>query len=225
MLTFAKTRRSLLLVVAGAVIAAGGVAPTTTASAADGCYVQLQAQNKIAITGPYRDVIVKLYDKCGIANFVAIDEYGPAGYDTGFIFDGNTTDHWDIYDDQTTGTFNTRSALAFDDDYNDIAFRSTRTVVKFGSRAAIATKRSANKVTISVNSTSYFADSEKFTGWNGSSPTIQYKSGSTWKYLKRLTLKGGKASYTYTSSATRDYRFVNLDSSNRFGATSPTSRR
>lgn len=214
--------RALVAALTTAALAVTGVVATAPAASAEpGCYVQLKAPAKITIDRNYKAANTSLIDSCGIAEYASFDLYGSRGWDNIFIFDGTTTEIWDIYDWQDLGTFTTRGSLALDSNYDDMAFKSTTIKIKLGARAAISSKRtSKTKVKLSVEATSYSTGSEKFTGWNASSAKIQYKSGTTWKTLKTVKLKGGKASYTTTSKAKRTYRFVTAETSARFGAVS-----
>lgn len=219
--------RALVAALTTTALAVTGVVATAPAASAEpGCYVQLKAPAKITIDRYYREVRTSLVDSCGIADYVSFDLYGTRGWDNVFIFDGNATDLWDVYQWQDLGRFTTRVSSAHDADYNDITVKPTTIVIKLGARAAISSKRtSKTKVKLSVTATSYSTSSEKFTGWNASSAKIQYKSGTTWKTLKTVKLEGGKASYTTTSKAKRTYRFVTAETGTRFGAVSAGTTR
>jgi hypothetical protein len=226
----ALVSRSRRLVAIGAALALASAASITAAPVASAkaeCYVALKAPARVAVDRSYRDVSVSLKDPCGVADYAAFYLYGPEGIDDIFLFeDGDTTDHLDVYDWRTLGTFTTREGGAWDADANELGFRATTIKIKLGTRAAVSAKRgSRNKVTVTASSTSYSPTKGTFTAWNAGSAVLQYKSGTTWQTLKSLKLKSGKASYSYTSKARRSYRLVTGETSTRFGATSGSATR
>jgi hypothetical protein len=220
--------RGLLAVFAGAALALGiGIAAPVAADAdvSSDCYVQLDAPSKVTIDRRYKDVRVYVIDSCGIADYASFDLYGPDGWDDVFIFDGNDVDHWNVYNWQTPGRYTTRLSGAWHANDNDLGFEATTTTVKLGTKADVSTKRSGKMVTIAVSAKTYSPSRDSNVAWNATSAKIQYKSGSTWKTLKTVRLKSGKASYSYQVSSKRSYRFLVGETSNRWGSTSNTSTR
>jgi hypothetical protein len=220
----ARLLRRVVAAAAVAVLAALTV-PALEAPAADRCAVSISLPSKVTIDRSYKEVKVALKDPCKKSDWAAFDLYGPQGADQFFYFDGNTTDYWDVYDFQTLGSFKTRDSFAYDRSYDELPVTEVTTKVKLGTRAAISSKRSGSRVTLSVSASGYNVDADKFVAWSHPSAKLQYKSGSTWKYLKTVKLSGGKGSYTYTQSSKRTYRLVLEETSRNWSATSSTTTR
>lgn len=201
-----------------ALVAGLAVSGAPAASANVDCWVQAALPSRIAIQRAYTEIPVGLRDSCGTAVYAAFDVYGPQGFDDIFIFDGNSTDYLDLYDWHTVGSFKTRDSYGRDSEFNDIPARETSFQIKFGSRAYASVKRlSSSRVQVIGKATSYTPSAGTFIPWNAPDAILQYKSGDTWRNLARLYLRGGTASYTYTTSSKRTYRFVTADIGHRFG--------
>ena len=109
----------------------------------------LVAPKTLAITSPYRAVTLRLASDCAASGveYATWDLYHPTqGWDGMTIFDGNTTDIWDVYDwDLKPGSrYTWRASYAWDSDYNDVVQTQPYTDVKLGSKASLTTSRSGN---------------------------------------------------------------------------------
>lgn len=118
--------------------------------------------------------------------------------------------------------------FAFDDQGHTYTQNSPVTTVKVGSWAGLQTSRSGSKVTINTRAVRYAYSLDENVPWASETGVIQYRSkgGSTWTDLKDFTTNSaGATTYSYTTSAIRDYRAVYTEQPYIFGATSPTSQR
>lgn len=143
-----------------------------------------------------------------------------------FIDEKGTT--WDMYADTPLGKRTWLGDGAIDDDANLYLQNAPQTTVKVGSWAGLQTSRSGNKVTVTPRAVRYATSLDRNIPWAGQKSTIQYRAvgGSSWTNLKSLLNNAsGTASYTYTTSATREYRVVYNEATYIWGAVSPTSRR
>ena len=141
-------------------------------------------------------------------------------FDVGFI-DGSE-------DPSYLGALTWKGRFAFDDQGHTYTQNSPVTTVKVGSWAGLQTARSGNKVTINTRAVRYATSYDDNIPWAGETGLIQYRAtgASTWTNLKSFTTNtAGATSYTYTSTATRDYRAVYTEQPYIWGATSPTSQR
>lgn len=128
----------------------------------------------------------------------------------------------------TVGVVTWKGWFAFDDQGHIYTQNAPQTSIKVGSWAGLQTSRSGNKVTINTRAVRFATSLYKNIPWAGETGVIQYrpKGASTWSGLKDFTTDtAGAASYTYTASATRDYRAVYTEQQYIWGATSPTSQR
>lgn len=94
---------------------------------------------------------------------------------------------------------------------DDLPVTQTTSVtwIKLGSWAATSATRNGSKVTVNARAVRYWVSGKKYIPWTNKFAVLQWKTPgtSTWHNLKNVTLNSsGKASYTYTVSASRDYR-------------------
>ena len=146
-------------------------------------------------------------------------------------FDYSNRSSWEVFSFTPLGTRTWSGDGAFDADSEnerDYSQNAPRTTVKVGSWAGLSTSRKGSTVTLTTRVVRYSTDRDENIVWAGENGVIQYRAAgaTTWKALKNITTGAkGTASYTYTSSATRDYRVVYGETTYVWGATSPTSRR
>lgn len=161
-----------------------------------------------------------------IADWYVGSDQNPSDY---ILFDNTKRSTWDLVDSTPLGARTWKGDVAFDyDEQYQYTQNSPQTTVKVGSWAGLNTSRSGSKVTLNTRVVRYSTAYQKNIPWAGETGVIQYKpfGGSTWAGLKNVTANSsGNYSYTYTSSAARDYRVVYQEATYIWGATSPTSRR
>lgn len=217
-------RRAAAVVAATAFLAT--LLPASPSSAADRCAVSVDLPSKVTIDRSYKEIKVVLKDPCKKVDWAGFPLYGPEGAEEYFSFDGTSTDYWDVYDWYTSvGALKTRDSVAFDRSYDELPVTEKTTTVKLGTKGTISSKRSGSKVTLDVTAKGYNLDASAFKSWNHPSATIQYASGSTWKTLKKVALKSGRGSYTYTQSSKRTYRLVLGETTRNWGTTSSSTTR
>lgn len=204
-----------------------GAALATAPSASAGAQCTLSAPAKVFIARPYTVVNLKASGSCtrGGAIWDAVHSYyGPTDM---ALFDGTTKDTWELYDWDHLGTYTWRPSIAQDANYNDVSQNTVKTSVRLGSWSYVGATRSGSRVTVKTQVNRYNPDTSRHTSYNKVPATIQYRTPgtSTWHNLKTVTSSSaGKASYTYTSTAKRDYRVVVKDSPSVWGSTSGAKR-
>ncbi len=146
----------------------------------------------------------------------------------GIFFDGAKRSTWDLYYDTPLGTRTWTGLGAIDDNDNEYSQDAPKTTVKVGSWAGLQTKRSGNKITLNSRAVRYATSLDYNIPWAGQGGVIQYRTvgSSIWTNLKLFTTNSaGATSYSYTTTAKRDYRVLYNEAAYIWGATSPTSRR
>ena len=106
------------------------------------------------------------------------------------------------------------------DDFTKGSF-SVRAHVKTG----LTAKRKGLKVTLTATAKRYSVDAWGYTTYSPKKAKFQVKSGSSWKTLKTVTLKKGKATHTVKSSKAKSYRFVTATTSTSASSTSKTVKK
>lgn len=182
------------------------------------------------VVGSYQQIPVSITNGCVLhpepfAVWYIGNEEDPKDF-IFFIDEKRTT--WDMFSDTPLGKRTWRAGGAFDAADHEYLQNTPQTTVKVGSWAGVQTTRSGNKVTIKPRSVRYATSLDRNIPWAGQSGMIQYRAAgaSSWTDLKSVVNNAsGTTSYTYTTSATRDYRVVYNEATYIWGATSPTSRR
>ncbi|GAA4713652.1 hypothetical protein GCM10025782_07360 [Pedococcus ginsenosidimutans] len=214
-------------VVAAAALSLGVATSASPASASTTGYgsCSIAAPKTLSITSRYKAVSLGLGSDCinsGV-DYASWDLYHPTeGWNSIAIFDGTTSDIWDVYDwDVTPGSrYTWRPSMAYDLNYDDIAQNSAYTDVKLGSYATLATSRSGSYVTLYTKTARYSADSGSFVRWAAPRGTIQYYGSKGWTYLRYAYQNtSGTSSYKVYAPKGRSYRVVFPSSTIVWGAT------
>lgn len=92
--------------------------------------------------------------------------------------------------------------------------------IRAKSKTSMTSSRKGKTVTVNIKSTSFNLDANKYTAYNAKNAKLQVKSGKTWKTIKTVPLKSGRATVKITSSTKKQYRFTYDKTSTRTGATS-----
>lgn len=196
---------------------------SAVAAAADDCYTYANLPDKISMDSIYKEVRVSLVDNCG-ASYAYFDIYGPDGYydslDYDYAYNG-AVDYWYIDPEYTRpGLFQTPYASTDGIAYNN------RAIVKFGSKAALTSKRSGNTVKLTACASYYNGSRYAFVPWAGNKATIQQqtKSGG-WQYVRTVTLgSNGCASYNYSNKYSGTYKVTTYETYQIFGRESTFTR-
>jgi hypothetical protein len=222
--------RLLSLLAATGLVTAGLVSATTPATAAGSCSVYLPS--RFTISQPYRAIPVKLGPNCAAAGVVdaAWTAYRPAQTPQEvLIFDsGAQSEIVDLYDHEPLGRWEWRPDYAYDASDNLVPQYTYYTDVRLASYGRVATTRSGKQVTLKTTAMRYWQGGSKFIAWNSARGQLQYRTPGTtaWHALKDVvSTTRGLYSYTYTSSAVRDYRLVLPAVSTIWESTSPVVRR
>ncbi len=148
-------------------------------------------------------------------------------FDTAF-FVGDYRTTWDVGNQSPLGTRTWNGLGAADTNDHEYSQDAPKTTTKVGSWAGLHTKRSGNKITIDSRAVRYATSLDYNIPWAGQGATIQYRTvgSSIWTNLKLATTNSsGAITYSYTTTAKRDYRVRYNEAAYIWGATSPTSRR
>ncbi|MFJ6418608.1 hypothetical protein [Paeniglutamicibacter sp. NPDC091659] len=78
--------------------------------------------------------------------------------------------------------------------------------VRGKAKSSLSAKRSGSKVALTAKAQVYIPEKYRYAQYNAVSAKFQVKSGSSWKTLKSVNLKNGKASVTVKQSKKKTYR-------------------
>jgi len=215
-------------------LAVAGVLATSgqPATAAGTC--SLYVPSRVSISQPYRGITVPLGPNCAASGvtWADWDGYHPTqGLEEVLLFDHVSSVVWDLYDWKPIGRWQWRPSGAYDSGYNDVyQYGPYYTDVRLGSYGRVTATRYGSKVNVKTAAARYWQGGSKFIGWSGARGQIQWRTPgtTTWRGLKEVySTSGGNYSYTYTTTAVRDYRVVLYDATANtiWGSTSPTVRR
>lgn len=208
------------------------VIPAQTATAAGTC--SMYVPSRVSISQPYRGIVVPLGPNCKASSVIWAnwDGYHPTqGIQEIMLFDHVSSVVWDLYDWQPIGRWQWRPAGAHDSGYNEVyQYGPYYTDVRLASYGRVTATRYGSKVSVTTAAARYWQSGSKFIGWSGARGQIQWRAPgtTTWRGLKEVySNSGGNYSYTYTTSAVRDYRVVLYDATANtiWGSTSPVVRR
>ncbi|MFL6160518.1 MAG: hypothetical protein ACJ72D_30885 [Marmoricola sp.] len=133
------------------------------------------------------------------------------GYANTYVFSGNPTSTWTLFDDEPTGTYLITPLGATDVDHDPVPQNDPRTVIRLGSRLSLSAHRSGSHVTLASTLTRYVPSSNRFRAWAARSVTYSYRTCSTcaWHRLTtKRTSSSGHTSYRLRASSVREYRAV-----------------
>lgn len=210
-----------------ATFAAVAVAPTADAAVIGSC--RLVVPSTVRITSSYQHITPTVTGGCSYyasSLFAVWSGYTSQGAEDSLYFDRSGSQHWDVYDWHSLGRVTWRPEGADESiNYNEFTQNSPTTDVRLGSWSTIKATRSGTSVTLSSNGarwSSYWGKPIAFE----TSASFQYKDvgSSTWRTLVTKSVKGS-ASYSYRTSATRDYRVVYSTTATTWGVTSNTARK
>lgn len=224
-------RVSSLLAAAG-LLTVGLVAVPVPASAAGSC--SLYAPGRIAIGSPFRTVTINEGPNCAAAGVV--DAAWSATHPTKGPIDiiiyenSDRSQPFDIFGDDPIGVWTWRPEGAFDASDNTVFQYTPTTDVRLASYSRVTPTRTGTKVNVKTLAGRWWQAGNKLIGWSGARGQIQYRTpgSTTWHGLKDVySSSAGTYSYTYSTSAVRDYRVVIYDATNKtiWGSTSPTVRK
>ena len=182
--------KSLVL---GAVMATGLVVSSGGSAAAATGHCSIVVPSKVTIDQPYRGVATRLASNCQAVGvtFAAWDFVHPSqGFQHIALFDGTTTDTWDVYDLYPTGTYTVRPSLVQTDDYRDVVTQNTtKTTVKLGARLTATAARANGKLTLSTTAKVYSPWTETWAPRAGAKVSLMRKApgSATWTWVKSAT--------------------------------------
>lgn len=190
----------------------------------------LTVPNAVRIVRTGTAIPVRLTGGCTLrtdflAGWYVGDYEDPADY---IFFGQTTTGAWQAFAFTPLGVRTWMPDGAVDEDDHSYLQNSPRTTVKVGSWAGAWTSRVGAKVTVNTQIVRYSTAYDVTFPWASKTGIIQYRptGARSWTNLKQVTTNSsGTASYTYTSSAKRDYRVVYGEATYVWGATSPTVTR
>jgi hypothetical protein len=222
--------RLLSLLAAAGLVTGGVVAAAPAASAAGTC--SMYVPSRFSIGQPYRAITVPQGPNCAAAGVVdaAWIAYHPTeGPVNGALYENKArSTPVDLYDTMPIGRWTWRPQGAYDANSNDVYQYTTYTDVRLASYGRVTPTRSGTRVNVKTTAMRYWQGGSKFIGWSGARGQIQYRTPgtTTWHALKEVySTSTGAYSYTYTTSAARDYRVVFGATSTIWESTSPIVRK
>jgi hypothetical protein len=224
-------RWSSLVVVAGLV--AGGAVTTAPAASAVGTCSML-VPSRFSINQYARNFTVPQGRNCaaaGVADafwFAYHPTKGAVNLGAAYV-DGARSTQIALIDTMPVGKWTWKGSLATDAAYSSEVFQyPAYTDVRLGSSARIIPTRAGTKVNLRTKAMRYWQRGHKFIGWSGARGRIEYRTPGTsvWRPLKEVySTSTGAYSYTYRTTAVREYRVVFTTVPTIWGSTSPVRRR
>jgi len=224
-------RRRLGVLLAATITALAGLAVNGPADAAPGGSCSIKVPARVKIDRPFQHVRATLRDDCynndwSYASWEVVHSYyGPDGI---FIFDGNDSANWDVYDWDHTGRYNIEAepGSSWDTEYNDLTQNTATSIVRFGSRTGLSVSRRGSYVTLRAHVTRYRSSAEAFRPWRKAT-RLQYRSADgAWHTLKtRTTARNGYVSVRLRAPHARVYRASTTGISTTWGSSSAAHRR
>jgi hypothetical protein len=172
------------------VAALGAVVLPTGAAAAGSCSVI--APTKVVLDQSYEAVPLRLSSNCvssGTA-YASWDIYHPnEGFAGIAIFDGNTTDTWDLYDWDGPARYQVRPSSAYDGSYDDVTQNTAYISVKLGSRLTATTSRSNGVLRFSAYARTYSPNANGWYKRAGAKVSLFHRApgSTTWTWVKAAT--------------------------------------
>jgi hypothetical protein len=192
----------------------------------------LYIPSRISIGQPYRAVTATLGPNCAAAGVT--DAGWTAFHPTqgeivsAFFPDRARTEIVDVYDWAPLGRWTWRPSFAYDAALHDVSQYSPYTDVRLASYGRVTVTKTGTRVNIKTAAMRYWQTESRFIGWSGARGLIQYRTPgtTTWHGLKEVySTTAGQYSYTYNTSAVRDYRVVLRATGTIWESTSPSVRR
>lgn len=192
----------------------------------------MKAPKRVAVSSPYQAVKLTLGADCAAAGVVDAYWYArhaTAGPVTPASFeDGAKSDLADVYDFDPLGRWMWQGSGAFDRNGRPVAQKTAYTDVKVASWSRVKAVRAGAKVTLSVSAARYAHTLDRFVPWVSAAGQLQHKppGGRKWIPLKSVrTDAAGRYTYSYTTTAVRDYRVYFPATSVIWEVASPTVRK
>jgi hypothetical protein len=171
------------LAAAGLVVCSGGAASAATAQCS------IVVPSKVTIDQEYRAVPLRLSSNCRAAavdyaswNFM----HATKGWQNIAIFDGATTDTWDLYYWDPVGTYTVRPSSNSTVDFDQVTQNTAKTVVKLGARLTATASRADGKLTLSSTAKTYSPRLSTWAPRPGATVSLMYRASgsSTWTWVK-----------------------------------------
>lgn len=182
----------LTSLVLGALLATGLVVSTEGVASAAPAQCSIVVPSKVTIDQPYRGLTPRLSSNCRAAGvaYASWDFVHPReGFQHIAIFDGVTTDPWDVNDWDPTGVYTVRPSTAYDADYGSVSQNTTKTTVKLGARLTATAKRANGKLTLSTTAKVYSPRTETWAPRSRAKVSLMRKApgAATWTWVKSAT--------------------------------------
>lgn len=190
--------------------------------------------SRVAVTSPTKDIVVPFGANCREAEvrFASWGGYPPSLPDYAVMnFLGAPTDTatWRVNGTGPLGRWEWRPEGAAGPDWTQVyQYGPYSTDVRYGSYGRVTATRSGSKVNVRTSAMRYWGGGSRFIGWSDARGQIQWRTPgtNTWNGLKEVySTTSGTYSYTYTTSASREYRVILRATPQIWESTSPTVRR
>jgi len=225
--------KRLSSVVAALGLASAGLVAASPAAVASGS-CSLYVPSKLALTAPERTITVKEGPNCAAAGVVSATwtpHHATAGDGPSVTFANSARSTTFLVEGwYPVGVWTWTPNGAYDAQHVSVYQYSPKTDVRLGSYGRVYPTRSGSKVNVKTLGARYWQEGEKFIGWSYARGQIQYLTPDTTTAhtLKEVyTYSTGTYSYTYSTTAVRDYRVVFYNATNNtiWGSTSPVVRK
>jgi hypothetical protein len=222
--------RVLPLLVATGLVTAGLITTAPAATAVGMC--SLHVPSRFSIGAPSRAVTVTEGPNCaaaGVVDAVWLAHHPTTGVVNGAIFEGGArSEVVELVDAMPLGRWTWQPGGAYDAAGDTVAQYSPYTDVRVASYGRVAAKRAGAKVKLRTTAARYWQGGSRFIKWAGARGQLQYRTpgSTTWHGLKEVySDPSGTYSYTYTTTAARDYRVVLRATGTIWESTSPAVHR
>jgi hypothetical protein len=197
------------------------------AAAAGTC--NLSIPSRVAIGRPYLALQGKVTGNCTTPNSLAAwNLYHPSyGAIDGLLFDNQTVQPWDVYDNYPIGAMTWKGIGAWDSANTALTQNAPVSTVKLAAGAWISSSRTADVVTLKGTSLLYSVSTNNYFK-RSAGGVFQFREigSTTWQTLKSVyTNKNGEVTLSYRYSKTRDYRFSLYSTSISWDLGSAVTRR
>jgi hypothetical protein len=211
-------------------VAAGAVVSAPAAEAAPTCSLLIQSRVAIRYQAEFTQVF--LGSNCyyyGVHRAQWGGYHPTRGRQQSFSYEGTTSAPWTIGGNESLGRWTWQPEGAWTEDGTPVyQYGPYYTDIRLASYARVVLTRIGTKINVKTTAMRSWVGGGKFIGWAGARGQIQYRTPGTtaWKGLKEVySYSNGTYSYTYTTSARREYRVVIRDVPTIWGSTSPVIER
>lgn len=222
--------RLLSMLTAAGLMTTGLAVAAPAAQAAPNC--TLLVPSRLSIGTQHRTVTAMQGSDCVSAKVIGAAWYAyyPSSKLVTFVGFENSarSAHFDLADSMPLGRWVWQPHGAYYGQGFPVPQNTAYSTVRLASYGRVVATRTGAKVNVKTTAGRYWQSGHKFIRWSGARGQIQWKTPgtTTWHGLKDVySSTTGAYSYTYTTSASREYRVVLTATSTIWESTSPVVRK